>query len=49
MERAKTVEERRQQWKDRYFNKYSNEATKIIILQKQNDMIKKEIERIGNN
>ena len=46
MERSKTVEERRQEWKDRYFNKYSNEATRKIILQKQNEELRRELENL---
>lgn len=43
MTRGATIEERRQEWKDRYFNKYSNEATRKIILQKQNAELRKEL------
>ena len=47
MTRGKTVEERRQEWKDRYFNKYSNEATRKIILQQQNAEMRKELETLN--
>lgn len=43
MTRGATIEERRQEWKDRYFNKYSNGATRKIILQKQNAELRKEL------
>ena len=46
MERPKTIEERRQAWKDRYFNKYSNEETRIILLQKENERLRKELEEL---
>lgn len=46
MNRAKTIEERRQQWNDRYFNKYSNEITRIVILQKQNEELRKELDSL---
>lgn len=47
MTRGKTLEERRQEWKDRYFNKYSNEATRKIILQQQNAEMRKELEALN--
>ena len=43
MDRGKTIEERRQEWKDRYFNKHSNELTRKIILQQQNEQMRKEL------
>lgn len=47
MTRGKTVEERRQEWKDRYFNKHSNEMTRKIILQQQNAELRKELETLN--
>lgn len=43
MSKEKTIEERRQEWKDKYFNKYSNELTRKIILQQQNEQMRKEL------
>lgn len=45
MERAKTVEERRQQWKDRYFNKYYNEPARVVVLMKENAMLREELKK----
>ena len=45
--RGATIEERRQEWKDRYFNKYSNESTRKIILQKENAELRRELALLG--
>nr|WP_326167987.1 hypothetical protein [uncultured Lachnoclostridium sp.] len=45
MKRAETVEERRQQWKDRYFNLHSNDETRKIILQQQNKMLREYLKK----
>ena len=41
--RPKTIEERRQAYKDKLFNKYHNEPARIIILQKTNQMLREEL------
>ena len=38
-----------QEYKDKMFNKFSNEFTRKIILQKQNQMLREEIERLKAN
>lgn len=44
--RPATIEERRQAWKDRYFNQYSNEVTRKIILQQQNKQLREELAKL---
>lgn len=45
----KKLEKRQQEYKDKMFNKFSNEFTRKIILQKQNQMLREEIERLKAN
>ena len=46
MNRASTIQERRQKWKDKYFNKYSNDVTRLIVLQKQSKQLSEELEML---
>lgn len=46
MKRANTMQERRQEWKDKYFNKYSNDVTRLIVLQKQSEQVREELEML---
>lgn len=46
MNRASTIQERRQEWKDKYFNKYSNDVTRLIVLQKQSKQLSEELEML---
>lgn len=46
MDRASTIQERRQEWKDKYFNKYSNDVTRLIVLQKQSKKLSEELEML---
>jgi hypothetical protein len=43
MERANTLEERKQQARDRHFNIYFNKPARITVLKKLNDELKKEL------
>lgn len=45
MKRPETIAERRQAWKDRYFNKHSNELTRVVILQRENEKLRRELEK----
>lgn len=46
MKRANTMQERRQEWKDKYFNKYSNDVTRLIVLQKQSGQLSEELKTL---
>lgn len=46
MERAKTLEERKQEARDRYFNKYCNEPALKVILQRENEVLREEIAKL---
>lgn len=46
MNSASTIQERRQEWKDKYFNKYSNDVTRLIVLQKQSKQLSEELEML---
>lgn len=46
MNRSSTIQERRQEWKDKYFNKYSNDVTRLIVLQKQSEQLSEELEML---
>lgn len=47
MKRPESIAERRQAWKDRYFNKHSNELTRVIILQQENGKLRKELQKFN--
>lgn len=50
MKSQEEIRKRQQEYKDKMFNKFSNEFTRKIILQKQNQMLREEIERkVENN
>lgn len=49
MKSQEEIRKRQQEYKDKMFNKFSNEFTRRIILQKQNQMLREEIERLKNN
>ena len=46
MERAKTLDERKQEARDRYFNKYCNEPARKVILQRENAELRKELAKL---
>ena len=48
MTRGKTLEERKQEARDRYFNKVHNEPTRKIILQRQNEELRKELAKLNS-
>lgn len=45
MERPATVEERRQMWKDRYFNEHNNKTARLTVLYKENELLRKQLEK----
>lgn len=47
MKRAKTLEERKQEARDRYFNKYCNEPARKVILQRENEALRKELAKLN--
>jgi|GEM_PF-4118406 len=49
MKSKEEIRKRQQEYKDKMFNKFSNEFTRKIILQKQNQMLREEIERLKAN
>lgn len=49
MKSQEEIRKRQQEYKDKMFNKFSNEFTRKIILQKKNQMLREEIERLKAN
>ena len=46
MKSQEEIRKRQQEYKDKMFNKFSNEFTRKIILQKQNQMLREELEKL---
>lgn len=47
MTRGKTLEERKQEARDRYFNKYCNKPALKVILQRENEELRKELAKLN--